>query len=70
MRLWIVDQQSAVAPATTDGADAVVGAAGRGAVEGDRRCGLDAISVGVILRQSGLMTAALVERMAPEELWT
>ncbi|MEV7691398.1 DUF6233 domain-containing protein, partial [Streptomyces bungoensis] len=31
---------------------------------------LDAISVGVILRQSGVMTAALVERMAPEELWT
>ena len=31
---------------------------------------LDAISVGVILRQSGAMTAALVERMAPEDLWT
>ncbi|MFF9179320.1 hypothetical protein, partial [Streptomyces sp. NPDC014793] len=32
--------------------------------------GLDAISVGAILRQSGVMTAALVERMAPEDLWT
>lgn len=30
---------------------------------------LDAISVGVFLRQSGVMSAALVERMAPEELW-
>jgi hypothetical protein len=31
--------------------------------------GLDAISVGVILRQPGAMTAALVEPMAPENLW-
>lgn len=31
---------------------------------------LDVISVGVILRQSGVMTAALVERMASEDLWT
>ncbi|MFJ8468374.1 NAD(P)-binding domain-containing protein, partial [Streptomyces swartbergensis] len=30
----------------------------------------ETISVGMILRQSGVMTAALVERMAPEELWT
>ncbi|MFF9179321.1 hypothetical protein, partial [Streptomyces sp. NPDC014793] len=38
--------------------------------EGIARAGLDAISVGAILRQSGVMTAALVERMAPEDLWT
>lgn len=30
---------------------------------------LDVISVGVILRQSGVMTSALVERLAPEDLW-
>ncbi|MER5981402.1 hypothetical protein ABT142_33625, partial [Streptomyces sp. NPDC001857] len=30
---------------------------------------LDAISFGVILRQSGLVTASLVERMVPDGLW-
>ncbi|MFJ4585555.1 hypothetical protein, partial [Streptomyces echinatus] len=30
---------------------------------------LDVISVGVILRQSGVMAAVLVERMVPEDLW-
>lgn len=29
----------------------------------------DAISVGMILRQFGVVTAALVERMAPDDLW-
>lgn len=29
----------------------------------------DVISVGVILQQSGVMAAALVERLAPEDLW-
>ncbi|MET7922305.1 hypothetical protein ABZU45_42415, partial [Streptomyces avermitilis] len=31
--------------------------------------GLDAISFGVILRQSGAVTASLVERMVPDGLW-
>lgn len=31
--------------------------------------GFDVISLGVISRQSGVKTAALVERMAPEDLW-
>ncbi|MEV4436660.1 hypothetical protein, partial [Streptomyces sp. NPDC049585] len=35
-----------------------------------RAAALDVISVGVILRQSGVMTAALVQRMAPDDLWT
>ncbi|CAL9374012.1 hypothetical protein SUDANB176_00926 [Streptomyces sp. enrichment culture] len=39
----------------------------RGSFRNDQR---DAISAGAISRRSGVMTAALAERMAPEDLWT